>query len=181
MGLVVIQILIEDDSQSDSGSAVASESSDDIQIEEAVVEVLSDNGSKFEYSVKIINPSRLSEYKNIRICKWKECKNLDDLRSFHAAKIPSVDVNGEEPYFSVVDLGYIEPGHGTKGRKQWLNNDEDVREMYTKHAGKRNILLWAYSHVKNPSKKGETNFDTHKKVWLKWTKNMMRNTDPSIH
>lgn len=35
--------------------------------------------------------------------------------------------------------------------------------MHSKHAGKRNILLWAYSHVKNPSKKGEINFDTHKK------------------
>ena len=35
--------------------------------------------------------------------------------------------------------------------------------MYAKHVGKRNILLWAYSHVKNPSKKGDTNFDAHKK------------------
>ena len=102
-----------DDSQSDSGPA---ENCDDVQIEEAaVVEVQSDDGNKFEYSVKIVNPIRMSEFKNIRICKWKECKTLDDLRSFLDAKVPSVGVNGEEPDFSVVDLGYIEPGHGNKG------------------------------------------------------------------
>ena len=158
-----------DDSQSYSGPA---ENCDDVQIEEAaVVEVQSDDGNKFEYSVKIVNPIRMSEFKNIRICKWKECKTLDDLRSFLDAKVPSVGVNSEEPDFSVVDLGYIEPGHGNKGRKQWLNNDDDVHEMYAKHVGKRNILLWAYSHVKNPSKKGDTNFDAHKKSLVEVDKN----------
>ena len=41
-----------------------------------------------------------------------ECKNLDDLRLFLTAKVPSVDVNGEEPDFSVVDLGYTEEQKG---------------------------------------------------------------------
>ncbi len=25
--------------------------------------------------------------------------------------------------------GYIEPGHGWKGKGQWINNNEDLREM----------------------------------------------------
>ena len=54
------------------------------------------------------------------------CKTLDDLRSFPCTKVPSVVLNGEEPDFAIVDLGYREPGHGVKGRKQWLNNDDDV-------------------------------------------------------
>ena len=83
--------------------------------------------------------------------------------SFLSAKMPSVGVNDEKPDFAVVDIGYIEPGHGMKGRKQWLNNDDDVNEMYSNHMGKRNILLWAYSHVRNPAKKGESNFEAHKK------------------
>ena len=41
-----------------------------------------------------------------------------------------------------MDIGYIEPGHGSKGRKQWINTDEDV---VSKHKGKKSILLWAYS------------------------------------
>ena len=54
---------------------------------------------------------------------------------------------------AAVEVGYIEPGHGVKGRKQRLLNDEDVREMYSKHVGKQSILLWAYSQVKISSKK----------------------------
>ena len=33
----------------------------------------------FEYSIKVINPSSMSEYKNIHVCKWKQCKTLVDL------------------------------------------------------------------------------------------------------
>ena len=35
--------------------------------------------------------------------------------------------------------------------------------MYKKHVKRRTILLWAYSSVKNPGKKGESNFEGHKK------------------
>ena len=125
---------------------------------------------QFEYSIKIMNPGRMSEFKNVRVCKWKNCKILNDLRALLSAKVSSIEVSGEKPDFEVVDLGYIEPGHGMKGRKQWLNTDSDVGMMYEQHAGKRSILLWAYSHVqhcraKNPSKRGESgsNFQEHKK------------------
>lgn len=62
-----------------------------------------------------------------------------------------------------VDLGYIEPGHGRKGRKQWLNTDSDVEEMYKKHLAK----LWAYSCAtsstkKKPVKRVESTFAGHK-------------------
>ena len=53
----------------------------------------------------------MSEFKNVHICKWKQCKTLDDLRSFLNAKVPSVGVNDEKPDFAIVDIGYIEPGH----------------------------------------------------------------------
>ena len=59
----------------------------------------------------------MSEFKNVRICNWNECKTLDDLRSFLGTKVPSVSLNGEEPDFAAVEVGYIEPGHGVKGRK----------------------------------------------------------------
>ena len=154
---------IQDADEAESGQIECGDHG--VQISEATVEVQSDDGYKFEYSVKIINPNRMSEFKSVRICKWKQCKTLDDLRSFLSAKVPSVGVNDEKPDFAVVDIGYIEPGHGMKGRKQWLNSDDDVNEMYSNHTGRRNILLWAYSHARNPgpAKKGESNFETHKK------------------
>lgn len=31
----------------------------------------------------------------------------------------------------ILDVGYIEPGHGLKGRQVWLVEDADVIEMYS--------------------------------------------------
>ena len=171
--LIPIQIIIEDKNEADevqiNTKTLHHDSHDgtvtiDIEVQEETIEVQDDDDrTRFEYSIKIVSPSRMSEFKKVRVCKWKRCRSLDDLRSFLSSKVPSVDVNGEEPDFAIVDLGYIEPGHGVKGMKHWLNNDDDIDEMYTKHVGKRNILLWAYSHIKNPGKKGESNFEAHKK------------------
>ena len=35
--------------------------------------------------------------------------------------------------FPYDNFGYIEPGHGLKGRQQWIVQDEDVQEMYKSH------------------------------------------------
>ena len=42
-------------------------------------------------------------------------------------------------------LGYVEPGHGAKGKQRWLITDADVTDMYKAHQGKKEILLWCYS------------------------------------
>ena len=41
-------------------------------------------------------------------------------------------------------LGFIEPGHGLRGKTQWLHDDDDLRSMYAMYAGKRSreIILW---------------------------------------
>ena len=41
-------------------------------------------------------------------------------------------------------MGYIEPGHGAKGKQRWLASPEDLKDMYTAHEGKKEILLWCY-------------------------------------
>ena len=111
----------------------------------------------------------MSQFKTVRVCKWKRLQHLSDLRMFLSLKMPSIDVNGEKPDFAIVDIGYIEPGHGSKGKKQWLNTDDDVLMMYEKHSGKTSILLWAYSSVEADSsskqsvgKKCGPNFEKHK-------------------
>ena len=82
---------------------------------------------QLEFSIKIMNPGRMSEFKNVRICKWKCCKTLNELRAFLSAEVSAIEVSGEKPDFEVADLGYIEPGHGMKGRKQWLSTDTSPR------------------------------------------------------
>ena len=39
-------------------------------------------------------------------------------------------------------IGYIEPGHGLKGKNRWLNNDEDLLEMYGLYGKRKEITLW---------------------------------------
>ena len=41
-------------------------------------------------------------------------------------------------------IGYVEPGHGWKGKYLWLNNDEDIKELYSVCGMLKNILLWCY-------------------------------------
>ncbi len=111
----------------------------------------------------------MSEFKNVRVCKWKRCKNMNNLRDFLGSKVPPVDIGGEKPDFTEVDIDYIyiEPGHGLKGRKQWINIDDDVHVMYSKYAGKTAIMLWAYSCVLTSSKnsgKKTGNFEKHQAV-----------------
>ena len=42
-------------------------------------------------------------------------------------------------------FGYIEPGHGVKGRQKRLMSNDDIADMYAFHDGKKEILLWRYS------------------------------------
>ena len=42
-------------------------------------------------------------------------------------------------------FGFIEPGHGAKGKQRWLTSHEDLKEMYVIHQGKKEILLWCYA------------------------------------
>ena len=125
---------------------------------------------EYEYSIKVMNSNRKSDFKNLRICKWNSFKTLHDLREFLGNKVPSI--GGEKPDFNVVDIGYLEPGHGMKGRKQWLNTDDDVEVMYEKHAGNY-IQLWSYSHSNNKGrqnqgiKAGGSNFQDHKECLSK--------------
>ena len=55
-------------------------------------------------------------------------------------------------------VGYIEPGHGLKGKQRWLTSDADLTEMYTIYDKKKEILLWCQCfHGKNkpnPKKRG---------------------------
>ena len=105
---------------------------------------------KFEYSLKIVNPEKMS------ICAcW--CLNaiwvlkiLDDKAS------ASTDIS--KPDFQHVEIGYIIPGHGLKGKKIWLLTDIDLREMCETLQGKKSIQLWGYTHVttKPPQNKGSS-------------------------
>ena len=71
----------------------------------------------------------------------KELRNQDQLVSFDEIKQALTETIGS----LVGDIGYICPGHGMKGRKCSLQNDDDVEEMYSsEYKNKRHVLLWCY-------------------------------------
>lgn len=98
----------------------------------------------FSYILKMINPSRMSEYKNVDIQGRGHSKSLSELKEFVTRNLPSTI---DKPNLQEVEMGFIEPGHGGKGRKVWLLDDNDVQKMYEVHLHKKQVLLWCYTHV----------------------------------
>ena len=64
----------------------------------------------------------------------------------------------------VTDIGYIEPGHGLKGKQQTLVDDDDIDEMYDVYKMKRcGITLWCYTFADGgaaPRSKKRTSLDS---------------------
>jgi len=46
------------------------------------------------------------------------------------------------------NLGYIEPGHGVKGRQRWISSPSDLTLMYQAYK-KKEIILWTYEKDEN--------------------------------
>ena len=71
-----------------------------------------------------------------------------------------------------IEMGFIEPGHGAKGRQQWLVDDDDLADMYKAYNGEKEILLLAYlggskrlrsqsPEAIESSKRKKTKYDAH--------------------
>ena len=94
----------------------------------------------FGYVLKMINPSGMSEYKNVEIQRRGYCKSFSELKEFISSNLPSTI---EAPNLQEVEMGFIEPGHGGKGRKVWLFDDNDVQKMYEIHLHKSKFFCGA--------------------------------------
>ena len=109
--------------------------------------------SLFEHSLKIVNPTRMSEFRRVNIHGRQHCSTLNEIKKLIADNFP-ISAGENVPDMDVVEMGYIEPGHGSKGKKLWLYTDADVAHMYNDHQGKtKKVLLWCYSHAKRSRKK----------------------------
>ena len=41
-------------------------------------------------------------------------------------------------------VGYMDPGHGWKGKQRWITCDEDLKDMYKVYSLKAEILIWCF-------------------------------------
>ena len=98
----------------------------------------------FNYSVKIVNPLRMKDFRTVDLGKDQAFQGIKLLRQFISKSLPSIP-DFQKPDVQNVELGYVGPGHGMKGKKVWLLTDGDVSNMYENHKGKPSIRLWCYS------------------------------------
>ena len=92
---------------------------------------------KINYNVKIINPKKKSIHTTKSLPQSDRFDTLSDLRRYVKEKLGQLQGT----------LGYIEPGHGAKGKMRELHDDEDVAEMYVLYKRKSDVLLWLYGSV----------------------------------
>ena len=79
--------------------------------------------------------------------KWANSKqqasshNLKAFTSQKVSQLPNINIES-------VKYGYLGPGHGARGKRMWIYNDDDIAAMYETHSGNRTICLWCYTHAR---------------------------------
>ena len=108
-----------------------------------------------QFKLKVINHSKKSEYRvfNVRNNENVDLQTFDAMKEFILDKIPA-DV--PKPDADTLEFGFITPGHGLKGRKEWLYSNEDVKEMIKTHKG-CSVILWCYNCKKSVAPTASSN------------------------
>ena len=112
----------------------------------------------YSLRVMIINPNKKKEYVMVKAEKTTtEVIGVDEMKKLILASFPA-DI--PQPHADKLEFGYIEPGHGLKGKKEWIFDDNDAKEFLArfKNKKKKEFTLWCYSqgpsHSKGENKKG---------------------------
>ena len=85
----------------------------------------------------MVNPLKKSEG---RVQKLRNLSTVSSLAEMKEQICTALKV----PIVNDLVLGYYEPGHGSKGKKRWLMDIEDVQEMLKLYTKKKEILLWCH-------------------------------------
>ena len=86
------------------------------------------------YCVKIINPESKGGY------LVEEFMDKKFISVYHYAQKWQRFLKSTS--FKQFGIGYLQPGHGFKGKQFVLATDEDLKQMYNEHSGRKSINLW---------------------------------------
>ena len=92
---------------------------------------------ELNYTVKVINAGNSSGYV---IKKWDinaRFSNVSDLKDQLASDFATLLEDGANFLF-----GYIQRGHGMRGKQFSITEDNDIRSMYDEYQGRREIIMW---------------------------------------
>ena len=101
---------------------------------------VSDKPDSVRYSIKFVNYQKKAEYS---VRKWRLAgqDEFDSITSLKKQLKHDFDDILHDVAEDAIQMGYIEPGHGIKGRQHWIADDEDLRDMYQAHR-KNKIMFW---------------------------------------
>ena len=80
----------------------------------------------------------------VKFSKQGQIETISDLKSELLARFTD-RLSGD------IEVGYIQPGHGLRGKQEWLCYDDDIQEMYDLHPRKKSILLWCFKKTSSDS------------------------------
>ena len=96
------------------------------------------HNESLSYSVKVINPSKKTDY-SLRKFRVSVClATMGDMKKALAESFPTFITKESE-----LEFGYIAPGHGVRGQQRWIADDIDLQDMYAEYRGKE-ITLWFF-------------------------------------
>ena len=105
--------------------------------------------------IMIVDPSKKKDYVMAKIDQSAVQKGItfDEMKQLILSIFPS-DI--PQPDIDKLEFGYIEPGHGLKGRKEWILDDDELLEFLERCEGKKTKLtLWCYSRESSKDKQGK--------------------------
>lgn len=110
---------------------------DDTETPEELRSAAIDNAKKVTYSIKLISPLNPNGDKPQ---KWTNTTRFSDV-----ARLRSEIKSNFGDYFDGenFEIGYIEPGHGARGRQVPIIYTEDLTRMYSRCNRTKQIVLWA--------------------------------------
>ena len=93
----------------------------------------------YDYSVKVCNPKKKSQFEVLLLKTKAKFESVDDLKK-------QILADHKEKVCDPIDqFGYIEPGHGLRGKLRFLVSNEDLQHMYSVHKRKPyEVKLWCY-------------------------------------
>ena len=124
---------------------------DDTPMEPAAAKIL--------FKCKLVNPDKKSEFiiKKSHACKFQ---TMLEMESFLKDSFNELHKEQAEK----LTFGYIVPGHGMKGRQEWITDDDDVKNMFDVYCKKKEVLLWCFLPVRRNAKRSKSEQDiSHKK------------------
>ena len=78
----------------------------------------------FSYSVRIINLAKKADYSNRKFRVSTLFQTANSLKKALCEYFPTFLTSSA----SDVELGYITPGHGARGKQLWISDDIDIED-----------------------------------------------------